>query len=204
MILAFEFYYYPLRLWGSCLASDHRSSGGVNLWGCGVVGLYGSAFERDPYECSILIKLWFRKMSILTGINHTTYTTAPIFQEGSLKQYVSNCRVLGIRMMRSLDGLNGQFVWQMARILNLYPIIIDGDAYGTACTMEHPVTKGICQCLTQCFSRNLQFLFSRKAHDFATEGKVELTGAWLGAGISQWAEGDATRQQNVRAIPIDR
>jgi len=33
-------------------------------------------------------------------------------------------------MMRLFDGLNSQFVWQMARILNLYPIIIDGDAYG--------------------------------------------------------------------------
>ena len=26
---------------------------------CGVVGLYGCAFECDPHECRILIELWF-------------------------------------------------------------------------------------------------------------------------------------------------
>ena len=76
-----------------------------------VVWLYGSAFERDPYECNILIELWFRKMSILTGINHTTYATAPILQKRGLEEYISNCRVLRIRMMRLLDGLNSQFVY---------------------------------------------------------------------------------------------
>ena len=100
----------------------------VGLWGCGVVGLYGCAFERDPYEGSVLIELWLRKISFLAGINHTTYATAPVFQERSLKQYVSNSRVLRVWMMRLFDGLNSQFVWQMASILNLYTIIIDSDA----------------------------------------------------------------------------
>ena len=50
----------------------------------------------------------------------------------------------------------------MTSILNLYTIIIDSDANRTTCIMEYPVTKGICQSLTQRFGRNLQFFFSRK------------------------------------------
>ena len=59
-----------------------------------VVWLYGCAFERNPYECSILIELWLRKISILASFDHTTYTTAPVFQKRGFKQYVSNCWVL--------------------------------------------------------------------------------------------------------------
>ena len=48
---------------------------------CGVVGVYGCAFECNPYKCTILIELWFRKISLLTSIYHTTDTTAPVLQE---------------------------------------------------------------------------------------------------------------------------
>ena len=53
--------------------------------------------------------------------------------------------------MGLFDRFHCQLIWQMTSILNLYPIIIDGDAYGTTGIMEHPVTKGIRQCLTYCF-----------------------------------------------------
>ena len=53
--------------------------------------------------------------------------------------------------MGLFDRFHCQLIWQMTCILNLYPIIIDGDAYGTTGIMEHPVTKGIRQCLTYCF-----------------------------------------------------
>ena len=43
-----------------------------------VVWLYGCTFERDPYECGILVELRFRKVCILTSIYHATYATTPI------------------------------------------------------------------------------------------------------------------------------
>ena len=44
-------------------------------------------------------------------------------------------------MMGLFDGLNSQFVWQMASILYLYTIIIDSDANRTTCIMEHPMME---------------------------------------------------------------
>ena len=75
-------------------------------------------------------------------------------------------------MMGLFDRFHCQLIWQMTSILNLYPIIIDGDAYGTTGIMEHPMTKGIRQGFTQRFGWNLQFFFSCKAHYLATEGQV--------------------------------
>ena len=75
-------------------------------------------------------------------------------------------------MMGLLNGLNSQFIWQMASIFNLYTIIIDSDTDRTTCIMEHPMTKGIRQGFTQRLGWNLQFLFSCKAHYLATERKM--------------------------------
>lgn len=38
--------------------------------------------------------------------------------------------------MGLLNSLNSQFIWQMASILNLYPIIIDSNTNGTTCIMD--------------------------------------------------------------------
>jgi hypothetical protein len=57
------------------------------------------------------------------------------------------------------DGLNSQFVWQMASILNLYTIIIDSNANGTTCIMEHPVTKGVCKVLYYVKSATIHICF---------------------------------------------
>ena len=46
-----------------------------------VEGLYGCTLERNPYECGILIEFGFWEVCFTTSINHTTYTTAPVFQE---------------------------------------------------------------------------------------------------------------------------
>ena len=70
------------------------------------------------------------------------------------------------------NELCGQLLWQMTRVLNLNAVIIDGNAYRTACIMEQPVAKGIRQGFTQGFSRDFKFLLSRKADNLATDGKM--------------------------------
>ena len=117
----------------------------VNLYGCMVVGLYGVPLECYPNERCVLVVFGFWKICFSTGIHDTTDTAAPVLQECGFEENVGNGWVLWEGMMRLLDGLCGQLLWQMTRVLNLNTVIIDGNAYRTACIVEKPMTKRIRQ-----------------------------------------------------------
>lgn len=108
----------------------------VVWWTCMVVRLCSVPFECHPYKRCVLVVFGFGKVGFSTGIHDTTNTTAPVLQECSFEEHVSNGWVLWEGMMWLLYGLYGQLLWQMARVLYLNTVIIDGDAYWTACIVE--------------------------------------------------------------------
>ena len=65
--------------------------------------------------------------------------------------------------MRQFDGLNGQFVGQMSRILNLNTVIENSDSDTSAGRIQLAVAQGIGQRLAQRLKGNLQLLFTVKA-----------------------------------------
>lgn len=109
-----------------------------------VVWLCSSTLKGDPYECCVLIEFRLWQVRLTTGINHTSNATAPIFQKSCLEQHISNGGIQRKRVVGQFDGLNSQFFWQVASILNLHTVIIDGDADRAACVVKLSVTKGIC------------------------------------------------------------
>ena len=66
-------------------------------------------------------------------------------------------------MVRQFDGFGGQFIGQMARILYLDAIVVDGDAYRTACIVKATMAQSISQCLAQSLGRDFELLISHKA-----------------------------------------
>ena len=116
-----------------------------------VIWLYGVSFECDPHKRRVLVVFWFGKVRLSTGIHDATDTAAPVLQECGFEEHVGNGWILWEGMMRLLDGLYGQLLWQMTRVLNLNTVIIDGDAHRTACIVEKTMAKCICQCFSQLF-----------------------------------------------------
>ena len=137
-----------------------------------VVWLYGFPFECYPNKRCVLVVFRFGKIGFSTGIHDATNTTTPILQECCLEEYIGNGWVLWEGVMRLFDGLSSQFLWQMTRILNLDTVIVYGYAHRTTCIVEISMAESVCQRFPQSFSRNLQFLFSRKANNLTTDGKM--------------------------------
>ena len=108
-----------------------------------VVRLYGVSFECDPHKRRVLVVFWFGKIRLSTGIHDATNTTAPVLQECGFEEHVGNGWILWEGMMRLLDGLCGQLLWQMTRVLNLNTVIINGDAHRTTCIVEKTMAERI-------------------------------------------------------------
>ena len=122
--------------WGGC------GGGRVNLYG--LHGwFYAWALECDPYEWGALIIFWLRQICFSTGIHDTADTAAPVLQEGGFEQNICYGWILRERVVRQFDGLGGQFIGQMARILYLDAIVVDGDAYRTACIVKATMAQSI-------------------------------------------------------------
>ena len=136
------------------------------------VCLYGCPSKRNPNKRCILIILRLKKVSLSTSIHDAANSTSPILQECCFEEDVGNCWILWKGVMRLLDGLCRQFLWQMTRVFKLNAVVVNGNPNRTTCIVEKSLAEGIRQGFSQSFSRNFQLLFSRKVNYLSADGKM--------------------------------
>jgi len=111
-------------------------------------GCFAGAFECDDNEASVPTPCRFLYTLLATGIHYAFCPAAPAFQIGRFIESFGNLQIVGIRLVRLLNGFGRYLRREYAGVGNLYAVIVDCDT--SSQIMLLPLTMA--QTVDQCFA----------------------------------------------------